>query len=469
MQVPLPLIKGDRKSKLDYRDNLPVNMTAVIREIEGDNGYLLTHDGLTEFAQTSGVARGGVFNERFNEHYRVSGNAFEQIDSSGAVSVLGVVSGSDLCSFANSFNTQAILSDGKYYLWDNATLTQVLDPELGVPIDITWFRGIYVMTDGESLFHTDINNESSISPLKYSSSEFASDPIVGVARNDQNQILAFNRYSTEYFFFNAAAPSGTSVLQVISGKGVKVGIVGTHCKTELDGVFFILGGRKEESPSIRPLIGSRDDSISTREIDKLIGKYTESQLSDVVLESRVVDRDKFLICHLPDETLLFNLTISQKIGKQAAWTIIKTGVQTDEPWRGKFGVFDPRAAKWIYGDIKESKLGYLNQEVASQYNEQVENICYSPIIAGHETLSVNNFEINTIAGYSSSDMTCFNAYSSDGVTWQQERSTLISEQGDYNRRYIVRDTFYIREDFSMRFRFVSSDKMSFSGLKADIT
>lgn len=469
MQVPLSLIKGDRKSKLDYRDNLPVNMTAVARNIEGDQGYLLTHDGLTEFSQTGGVARGGVFNERFNEHYRVSGNVFESIGASGSVSELGVISGSSICSFANSFNTQAILSDGKYYLWDGATLTNVLDPELGVPIDITWFRGIYVMTDGESLFQTDIVNEYSISPLKYSSSEFASDPIVGVARNDQNQILAFNRYSTEYFYFNANAPSGTSVLQVISGKAIKVGIVGTHCKTELDGVFFILGGRKEESPSIHALTGSQVQTIATREIDKIIGKYDETALSTSVIESRVVDRDKFIIVHLPEDTLLFNLAISRKVGNDAAWSIIKTGVEIDEPWRGKFGVFDPRASKWIYGDIKENKLGYLNHEEASQYGEQVENICYSPIIAGYETRSVNNFELNTIPGYSSSDMTCFNSYSSDGVTYQQERSTLISEQGNYNTRYMVRDIFYIREDFSMKFRFVSNDKMALSGLKADIS
>ncbi len=467
MIIPLPLIKGNRNADLDYRDNLPVNFTAVSRQVKGDDGYLLTHDGLTEFASTNGVARGGVFNERFNQHYRVSGNQFEQISANGDVETIGIISGTSICSFANSFNTQAILSDGKYYLWDGATLTQVLDPELGVPIDITWFRNIYVMTDGESLFQTDINNEYSISPLKYSSSEFASDPIIGVARNDQNQILAFNRYSTEYFYFNASAPSGTSVLQVITGKAIKVGIVGTHCKTELDGLFFILGGRKEESPSIHAITGSQVQTVASREVDKLISQYDELELSTVVLESRVVDRDKFIIVHLPNETLLYNLTIAKKVGNEGAWTIIKSGVEIDEPWRGKFGIFDPRASKWIYGDIKENKLGYLDVNLAAQYGEQVECICYTPIMTGLETLSVNNFELDTITGYAIPEMTCFNAYSSDGVTWQQERTTVVSEQDNYNRRFIVRDIFYVREDFSMRFRFTSKYKMAFSGLKVD--
>jgi len=68
----IPLIKGQRKSKYDYRDNLPVNMTAVVSQVEGDTGYLLAHDGLKEFSNTRGKARGGYYNERLNQHFRVS-------------------------------------------------------------------------------------------------------------------------------------------------------------------------------------------------------------------------------------------------------------------------------------------------------------------------------------------------------------------------------------------------------------
>ena len=463
-EIPLPLIKGDRHSDLDYRDNLPVNMTAVVRGIKGDKGYLLTHDGLTEFAQTNGKSRGGTFNERFNKHYRVSGDVFESISPEGVVTPIGVTSGDSVCSFANSFNTQAVLTDGKLFLWDNASLIQVTDPDLGFPIDITWFRGIYVMTDGEFLFHTDIANEFSISPLKFSSSEFASDRIIAVARNDQNQILAFNRYSVEYFIFNASAPVGTSVLQVITGKAAKIGIVGTKCQTEIDGLFFILGGRKEESPSIHILNASQELTVATREIDKIISNYSEAELSTAVLESRVVDRDKFLVVHLPNETLIYNHTIGKSMGPSVAWSYVKTGVEIDEPWRAKFGVFDPRASKWIYGDMKENKLAYLDKEVASQYGEQVENICYTPIV-DIESASIDQFEIDTIPGYSSSDFTSAVSLSYDGTTYGQEFFNKISIPDKYSTRYIARRLGYIQDSFSFKFRIVSSDKMAFSGLR----
>ena len=463
-KIKLPLITGDRHSDLDYRTNLPVNMTAVIKQIKDSDGYLLTHDGLNSFSETNGKARGGTFNERFDKHYRVSGDNFESIDVDGTVTNLGLTPGDGVCSLAESFNTQAILTDGKLYLWDNASLVQVTDPDLGFPIDITWFRGIYVMTDGQFLFHTDINNEFSISPLKYSSSEFSSDKIIAVARNDENQILAFNRYSTEYFYFNASAASGTSVLQVISGKAIKVGIVGTHCKTELDGVFFILGGRKKESPSIHAMSGGSVMPVATREVDKIISKYTEQELSGVVLESRTVDRDMFLVVHLPGETLLYNHTVAKKVGAEAAWSYVKTGVDTDEPWRGKFGVFDPRAAKWIYGDILENKLGYLDDQVASQYGEQVECICYTPILS-LETFSIDEFDLDTIPGYSVTDFTSAFSMSYDGITYGEEQWNLISVMGGYNKRYVVRGLGYIRDSFNFKFRFVSDEKMAFSGLK----
>ena len=127
--IKLPMIKGDRKSDYDYRSNLPVNLTAVVRNIIGDSGYLLSHDGLTEFAKTSGVARGGAFNERFNQHYRVSGDSFESVSPTGVVTNIGLTPGVEPCSLSNSFNTQAILSDGNLWLWDNTSLIKVTDPD----------------------------------------------------------------------------------------------------------------------------------------------------------------------------------------------------------------------------------------------------------------------------------------------------------------------------------------------------
>ena len=458
----IPLIKGQRKSNYDYRDNLPINMTAIVSQVEGDTGYLLAHDGLTEFASVAGVARGGYFNERLNQHFRVSGNTLQSIGADGAATELGSIAGQGTVSFAESFNSLGIVAGGRFYLYDAAGLEEVTDSDLGVPIDVTWFRGIYVMTDGEYLYSTSLADETEIRQLDYVSSEFSADPIKGLLRTDSNQIVAFNRYSTEYFYFNANSDVNASPLQVIDGKSNRIGIVGTYCKCFLDGNIFILGGRKDESPSIHILNGGSEATIATREVDKLISQYTESELSNVVLEGRTVDRDKFLIVHLPNEVLLYNHTVAQQAGANAAWTFIKTG--EDSPWRGIYGVFDSRISRWVYGDKQESKLAYLDNQSFAQYGDAQEALVYTPIIPS-KRVSINQVELNTIQGYADPAISVAMSMSYDGVTWGEEHWTVVSKPDNYNDNYIVRRLGYVAQSFSLRFRFISKGKMAFSGLE----
>lgn len=456
----IPLIRGQRKSNYDYRDSLPVNMTAVVSQIEGDSGYLLAHDGLKEFSSTRGKARGGYYSERLNKHFRVSGIWLESINEDGTTEEIGIIEGDAPCEFAESFNTQAVLSDGKVWLYDGFTL-EALDLDFS-PIDIEWFRSIYVYTDGENLYHSQIVDETNVPILAYSSSEFSTDPIKGLLRTDSNEIVAFNRYSTEYFTFDANAPTGGSVLRVQQGKSGRIGIVGTQCKCFLDGSIFILGGRKDESPSVHITNGAQTSPIATREIDKIISKYTESELESVYMESRTVDRDQFVILHLPSETLLYNHTIAKQQGSTVAWTILKTG--DNEPWRAKYGIFDPRISKWVYGDIKENKLGTLDSESFAQYDEAQELLFYTPIIPA-QRISINQMEIDTISGFAPRTESCFMAMSHDAVGWGQEYPIQVTSPNDYGVRYLIRRLGYISASFSMRFRFISKDKMAFSGLK----
>jgi hypothetical protein len=59
MQTAITLIKGDKvASNTDYRDSLPVNMSAVIRPILGAAGYMIQESGLTQFGSAYGVDRG---------------------------------------------------------------------------------------------------------------------------------------------------------------------------------------------------------------------------------------------------------------------------------------------------------------------------------------------------------------------------------------------------------------------------
>lgn len=461
--IPIPL--GDKNdSETDYRDQLPVNYTLVERNIKGATGYILSHSGLSAFGNLTDIDRGAFFNDRLNEHLRISGTKLRKVSTSGSSTFIGNISGSDHVITPYSFQTQGILANNRFWLYDGQLLTEVTDPDLGSPIDCIWVDGVYFFTDGETLYHTRADSETSIDPLTFATSEFSPDRTWGLLKNKQNQVVVLNRYSTEWFTDTGAATNFRFLR--IAGKSVKVGIVGTNCKVEMDGQIFVLGGRKEESPSIHVIVSGSEQTIASREIDKIIATYTETELRSTVMEARVEERDKFILVRLPNHSLLYNFTIAQKYGNQYAWTILKSDISGDTPWRGRNGIFDPRISKWVYGDSIDNRIGTLDNTTCAQYGEQIESIFYSPILT-LETFSINQMEIETITGFASEDVNVFMSLSYDGVTYNQEYLISQSEPLKYNKRFITRNLGYIANDFNFKFRVVSKGKTAFSGLKID--
>ncbi|MBN2841553.1 MAG: hypothetical protein JXM68_00595, partial [Sedimentisphaerales bacterium] len=225
------LIKGDQvSSKVDYKDALPVNMYAVRRDILGAQGYMLEYPGLTSRTTGFGKDRGGIYNERFGLHLRVSGTKFISVSPTGTVAVLGDIPGTKQVTIQDcySFNTQAIIAEGRMFLYSPTTgLKEITDIDLGKPLDGVWVDGYYFLTDGEYIYHTDIADEKAIDPLKFATAEFMPDASLAVAKTPDNKVIVFGRYSIEYFI-NAA--SEDFAFRRIENRGLKIGLVATHAK-----------------------------------------------------------------------------------------------------------------------------------------------------------------------------------------------------------------------------------------------
>ena len=106
MEQILTLIKGDKVGdETDYRDALPVNMIAVAKPLFGIAGYMLQSPGLTQYGNSAGVSRGGLWNERQSNLYRVQGNQLVSVSNDGAVANLVTITGSDTVSLPYSFKS----------------------------------------------------------------------------------------------------------------------------------------------------------------------------------------------------------------------------------------------------------------------------------------------------------------------------------------------------------------------------
>lgn len=467
MEMAIDLIKGDNVgSEVDYRDYLPVNMIAIIRPIHNAQGYMLQHQGLTKYGDGFGRDRGGIWNRRIEDHYRVSGGSFISLDSNGIPTVLGSITGTETASLPYSFNTQGVITDNKFWLYNvSSGLVEITDPDLGDPIDGVWIDGYYFLTDGDFIYHTDIDDESSIDPLKFATAEFMPDKSLGVGKTPDNKAIVFGRETIEYFV-NRANPN--FAFSRVETRAIKSGIVGTHCKVEIKDKWYILGGSKDEAISVHVVGVGSVVQVASREVDKIIAGYAETDLVDVVLEARKEHAYSYLIVHLPNETLLLNITLMGKVGPEQAWSIIKSGVE-NEQWRAKHGVYEPRLGQWVYGDKIDKTIGTLDENVSTHYGELAEWVLNTPFI--HlETLSIDELEIETIPGFTTTqDATVAISITYDGVTHSSEYWMDYGGPSKYGARFIAYMLGYVDDWFAIKLRGASRSRMAFSTAKLQVS
>jgi len=428
--------------------------------------YGLTLHG--EAVLPTDVCRGAFYNDRQENNFRVHGNDFIEMDADGNINVLGNVTGynpqlpniAPPVTLDYSFNTQAVLSNFRFWLYDTTNgFVEVTDPELGNPIDFIWIDGYYMFTDGEDIYHTLLGDETSIEPVDSGVAQFIPDKSKGLGKTQDDKAIIFSRYSTEYF-----VNDGTDAFAFtrISSRAIKVGIVATHLKVELNSKWYIVGGAREEGISVHVLGVGSSTKVATREIEKILHQYSEPDLINAHMEAYTIDKTSFIKIHLPNETLLFNETVALAGGAEYAWTILKSDVYGDDPDRSSYSVFDTRIGKWVVGDLTDNKIGLMDDKVATQYDSIVEWLMFSPFM-DLEFQSIDEFEIETVSGFTASnDATVFVSITYEGWFYGQEETIEYGMQNEYGRRFIVRQLGYVRDIFSMKLKGASRSRMAFA-------
>jgi len=458
-EIPISFLKGDAvDNRVDYRDQLPENMLGIARPIMGVDGYMWQQAGLEEFGGSYGNDRGGIWNERLSGHYRLSGNRFVEIDINGDYTELGIINGNLQAAMPYSFNTQAIVAQGAYYLYDPTNgFRQVTDVDVGNPIDATWIDGYYFFTDGETIYHTDIDDEESINPLKFATSEFSPDKTVGVGKTTDNKVIVFNRYTTEYFQNQA---NENFAFTRIPSRAIKYGLVATHLKCEIGGTWYFVGSGKEGTLDVYRLETGRPVSLASREVTKRLRVYSEDDLANQVMEARVFDGNEGFIIHLPNETLFFSVTLAQKVGVEMAWSLLTS--PSANQYRAVNGIYDPRIDEWIYGDLVTNNLATLNDTIATQFGEEISCQLNTPFFYINSA-SIDEVNIETIPGFNTvDDATVFLSLSYDGVVWSQEISINYGSPGDYGNHFAAYRLGYVDGFVTMRLRWKGKSRMAFS-------
>jgi hypothetical protein len=446
----------------DFRTSYPVNLVPVPKSTGISEGYLRPADGIVKNGEGPGANRGGI--EWRGVLYRVMGTRFVSIAADGAVTDIGDVGTGGRVSMAYGFDNLAINSGVSLYLYDGTTLAQVTDPDLLDVLDVIWIDGYFMTTDGEFIVVTELNDPFQVDPLKYGSSEVDPDPIKALVKL-RNEVYALNRHTIEVF--DNVGGAGFP-FQRIDGAQIQKGTVGTHtCCEYMETVAFMGGGMNE---SISVYIGANGSAqkIATREVESILAKYTEAQLSLTFMQERTDRGHEFLEIHLPDETLVYDRAASEAL-QQPVWFILSSAsigtgqyLATDAVW-----CYD----RWNVGKVNSADFGYLDRTIATHWGEVV-GWEFGTIILYGEGMSaiINELELVALTGrvQVGKDPTVWTSYSLDGLSYSVEKPIKAGKIGQTDKRLVWYQQGMFRNWRLQKFRGNSDAQLSVARLQAKI-
>lgn len=446
----------------NFRTSYPRNLIPVPKQTGIAAGYLRPADGIVHFGDGPGIDRGGI---NWNGIcYRVMGTKLVKINANGSYIEIGDVGGNGQVSLDYSFDYLAIVSSGKLYLYNGSSLTQNTDVDLGTVLDMVWVDGYFMTTDGEFLVVTELGDPFSVNPLKYGSSEVNPDKIKGVLKL-RNEVYAINRYTIEVF---DNIGGDLFPFQRIDGAHMERGAIGTHAACIFMDSIAFLGGKLNEAPAIWLGSNGNTTKISTREIDQQLSEYTESQLEDVVLETRVDRGHDLLYIHLPNKTIVFDSAASRVLS-QNVWFTLTTSIVGDSMYKARNFVYC--YGKWLVADPTSTKHGYLTDSISSHYGE-TNGWDFGTMIMYNEGRGaiVHELELVSLTGRVplGDNPTVWASYSIDGITWSQEKPRRAGVQGDRLKRLTWMRNGMMRNWRIQKFRGTSDTHISMTRLEAKI-
>ena len=447
----------------DFRVEYPRNMVPVILKSGISDGYFRPADGIVSLGTGPGIDRGGI--EWQGILYRVMGTKLVSISSTNVVTVIGDVGGTGQVTLDYSFDYLAIASGGNLYLYRPSTgLQQVTDPDLGTVVDVVWVDGYFMTTDGEFLIVTELNDPFSVNPLKYGSAEADPDPIVALLKV-RNEVYALNRHTIEVF---DNVGGSLFPFQRVEGAQVQRGAIGTHaCCLFMESIAFIGGGRNE-APAVWLISGSNAQKISTREIDLILEEFTETQLSNVLVESRVDKGFRHLYIHLPDRTLVFDAEATTKAG-MPVWFTLTSSLVGNSLYRARNLVWVYN--KWVVGDPSSVSFGYLSDSLSSHWGV-LNGWEFATIILYNESrgLIFHEMELIALTGNAifGTDPSIWTSHTEDGLTWSQERVCKAGVTGVRGKRLSWLQQGRMRQWRAQKFRGTSDAQLSVARLEARV-
>lgn len=425
----IPLVSGiTTDESAEFRTSYPVNLEIVPTDNKIAEAQFRAPSGAVPWVTGLGVDRGGML--WGNSMFRIMGTKFVRVEATGIVTEEGEVGGSGPATFAEGFGRFGMMSNDKLFYYDG-NFVEVTDPDLGPVKDLLWIDGYFMTTDGTSVVVTELNDPTSVQPLKYGSAEEDPDMVTGLIKvRDEANVLG--RYTIQ-IFRNIGGNGFPFATQ--KGATIPVGCVGPHAKCLFADSFAFVGSALDEAIGVY-LAGSGSASrISTRWVDDELAKLTDPA-TQIVLENRTSRAERRLLVHLPDKTLVFLANASRTLGAPV-WVILQSGLGGQYRLRNAVMAY----GKTIVGDTESGALGWLDDTVSTHFGEAVQwQFDAGPLYNGGKGGIVTAVELIGLPGRAppGEEPTMFMSMTRDGETFSVERVLPMGMRGERTKRMIWR-------------------------------
>jgi len=258
-------------------------------EINPDSTALHCWYGAKLFSTGSGGNR-GIY-EWGSTLYAVNGTSLVKVASSGTQTTIGTIAGSGRCVFAADGTYLYIVTDGKAYRTDGATVTQNTDTDLSSPSSIAFLNGFFFYDDGDYWAASFPGDGFNISALDKGQAESVYDDLKRVYTFKQ-QVYMFSSKSIEPWY----TTGGTEPpIARVEGGLSQVGIAGTYCITHTKAAIYFLGHDK----TFYRLNGYEPEQVSKVAINNAVEGY--STVSDCFAWTVKIQGQDFIIFTFPSE------------------------------------------------------------------------------------------------------------------------------------------------------------------------
>jgi hypothetical protein len=447
----IPLLSGIlADGTAEFRQSYPLNLepVAIANKIgQEGQGQLRATAGVTAFVTGPGIDRGGAY---WNDMlYRVMGTRLIRLRRAGTIDDLGDV-GNDLglnspVTFAIGPDRLAIRSGDRLYYWDDITLAQVTDPQLGPCQDIIWIDGYFMSTDGTYVTVTELNDPFEIKPLKYGSAEEDPDPVTGLIKF-RNESYVLGRHTIQVF--RNVGGNGFPFITV-RGATIPVGCVGPMAKCLYSDSFAFVGSARNEAIGVYIAGAGSANRISTRAIDDELAKVGDP--AGIVLENRTNRSERRLFVHLPTKSLVFCLNATKAAQGEEIWYVAQSGA--GKPYRPRFAV--EAYNRIIVGDTESAQLGDLTDAVSTHFGESAQwrfdvGLVYNEGRGG----ILHAVELVGLPGRApaGANGTAWLSLTRDGQSFTSERAISMGTAGDHGLRMQWRPRTNFRNYLGLRFR-----------------